>query len=92
MYEKSVAIEGAGEKRRTPRSRTLKQGRIILADSSTLSCVVRDISRSGARLVLGTLFHLPPRFDIAIAPGDSVDGVELIWQRGLAAGVAFRRG
>lgn len=91
MPGKHAVINGSVEKRQAPRSRTLKQGRIILSDSTTISCVVRDVSRSGARIVLGSLAHLPSSFHLTVAPGDTTDLVELIWQRGLAAGVAFRR-
>jgi hypothetical protein len=79
------------EKRGSPRRRMLKQGRVILSDSTTITCVIRDMSETGARIVFGGPVSLPPAFRLAIVHSDDVYAVELVWHRGFAAGVAIKR-
>ena len=56
------------ELRRDRRSRVLKSGRIIVSDHShKIDCTVRDLSDSGARLVVpSSTFGVPPEFKLAI--------------------------
>jgi hypothetical protein len=91
MFAPKAVSPGSNERRRNPRSRTLKQGHIILPDASAISCVVRDISSTGARIVLGSSCDLSAGFRIQVASDDRFNQVKLIWQRGLAAGIAFDR-
>jgi hypothetical protein len=79
------------EKRGAPRRRMLKQGRIILSDSTTITCVIRDMSETGARIVFGGPVDLPPSFRLSMVNSDDIFAVDLIWHRGFAAGVAIRR-
>jgi hypothetical protein len=79
------------EKRGSPRRRMLKQGRVILSDSTTITCIIRDMSETGARIVFGGPVHLPESFRLAIVNSDDVHAVNLIWHRGFAAGVSFQR-
>jgi hypothetical protein len=78
------------EKRGAMRRRMLKQGRVILSDSTTISCVIRDMSETGARIVFGGPVHLPESFRIALVNSDDVYAVDLVWHRGFAAGVALK--
>lgn len=78
------------EKRGSPRRRMLKQGRVILSDSTTISCVIRDMSDTGARIVFGGPVSLPDSFRLAVVNADDIYAVDLIWHRGFAAGVAFK--
>jgi len=78
------------DKRRAPRKRVLKGATIAYNDrSSTMSCVVRDISETGARLRLPKGQIAPGRFDLFI----ELDGVEVpcavAWRRGEEIGVSF---
>src|SRR5690606_16497498 len=53
------------DKRRAPRKRILKGATIAFNDrSSTMSCVVRDISDTGARLRLTKGQVVPSRFEL----------------------------
>src|SRR5271165_3143143 len=42
------------DRRAEARRRTLLSGRLVVAPSSTLDCIVRDMSELGARLLCGT--------------------------------------
>lgn len=55
----------------------------------SMSCVVTDITATGARLRFGGGVSLPPRFDLALAKTGELLDVRLVWQRGRDAGVQF---
>lgn len=78
------------DKRQAPRKRVLKGATIAFNNrSSTLSCMVRDISETGARLRVSKDLAVPARFDLLI----EVDGLEapctVAWRRGEEIGVTF---
>jgi hypothetical protein len=75
--------------RRARRMRTLKQARIVLWEWTTIDCRIRDISEDGAHLVLGGAVSLPETFRLHNVSDGTIRPVELKWQRGLDAGVAF---
>ena len=50
---------------------------------------MRDISEGGARLVFGDAFQLPEEFRLHIVTTNTIVPVQLQWQRGMEAGVAF---
>ncbi len=77
------------ENRGLHRQRTLKAARVVLEDRSTIDCTVRDISKSGARLVFGDAFKLPETFRLMVVMSNTITPVHLQWQRGLEAGVSF---
>jgi hypothetical protein len=79
------------EKRASPRRPMLKQGRAVLSDNITISCIIRDMGAGGARLVFGGPLSLPPSFQLVLVSDDETVPVSLVWQRGFAAGVAFNR-
>lgn len=77
------------EKRQDRRRRTLKEAKVILSEWSTIDCVIRDLSSGGALLRFGGPTTLPPSFRLLLAQDRTVFPVDLLWQRGLSAGVAI---
>lgn len=76
------------EKRKSPRVRTFKGGRLVFNDGrSTLDCVVRNISEGGAKLSFNQVAAIPDVFDITI------DGTSrpcrIVWRKSLDVGVSF---
>lgn len=71
------------------RRRTLKQGKVVLTDSTVLDCLIRDMSEAGARLEFGAPTELPREFRVLITSSNLLIPAHLAWQRGLAAGVHF---
>ena len=76
-------------RRTATRRRTLKEGKVVLSDWTVISCRIRDMSETGARLEFDGLTELPKEFRILVASSNQLVPVELAWQRGLAAGVHF---
>ena len=80
---------GEDEHRREHRKRTLKQGRVVLSNSSAIDCKLRDISENGARVVFAGAVSLPDEFRLYNVSDKLIVPVRLKWQRGLEAGVEF---
>ena len=58
------------ERRKVPRSRTLKSGKIIVhAHTSLVDCTVRNLSSKGALLVVASLVGIPEKFDLLLSCG-----------------------
>jgi hypothetical protein len=94
MSNRSVQAQASparssGEKRRFPRTRMLKAGKVILSEQSTIDCTIRDFSPGGARLVFAAPTPLPKLFRLLIVATDNMVPATLVWQKGLAAGVSF---
>jgi two-component system cell cycle response regulator len=86
-----AATPGAaeGDKRQDRRRRTLKQGKILLSEWTTMDCMIRDLSSGGAHLRFEGPTSLPPSFRLLITQDRTILPVDLLWQRGLSAGVAI---
>lgn len=78
------------EKRAAPRLRHLKAARIVFnGRSSTMSCILRDASASGARLECGEPYLLPREFDIVMRGEDVGRRARRVWIDGPEMGVRF---
>ena len=77
------------EGRTSFRRRTLKQGRVILSESTVMDCLIRDLSEGGARLEFGALTQLPNEFRLLIVSSNMVVPASVAWQRGQSVGVYF---
>ncbi len=80
------------EERRQPatRTRTLKRGRVVFNDGrSVIDCVVRNLSPSGALLVLPNLLGVPEKFDLHIDSDRTRHVARTIWRADGKLGVKF---
>lgn len=78
------------ERRRTVRDRTYL-GAVIAFNrqSSTMDCLVRNISPRGAKLALDSTGILPDSFDLNIGSKERSYRARLVWRRFNDVGVAF---
>ncbi|MGG7517803.1 PilZ domain-containing protein [Allorhizobium undicola] len=77
------------EKRIAPRIRALKAGRIVYNNGfSTLDCMVRNISETGAKLAADNLGLVPDAFDLQI-DGQQRRHCEVRWRKLKEIGVHF---
>jgi hypothetical protein len=77
------------ERRASPRARRLKAGKIVLNDGrSVFECSVRNISETGACLLVGNGFLLPGDFRLTL-DGDT-RRCDVVWRRPDRMGVCFR--
>lgn len=78
------------EHRRETRQRTFLKGRIIFNNgSSSMDCLVRDMSMSGARLALSQSAVLPEAFDLYIPQKERTYRSSLRWRRSDGIGITF---
>jgi hypothetical protein len=78
------------ELRKETRQRVFLKGRIVFNNgSSSFDCLVRDLSASGARLVLSDATTLPQAFDLYIPQRDRTYRASLCWRREDGIGVVF---
>ena len=78
------------EHRKETRQRVFLKGRIIFNHgASSMDCLVRDLSASGARLALSETTTLPEVFDLYIPQKDRTYRSVLRWRREDGVGITF---
>ena len=81
------------ERRASPRHRTLKGGKIVLDHHSVVyDCRVRNLSESGALLVLPSTVEIPDQFELRIVNEDVEVQAVVRWRTGTQLGVQFGHG
>jgi hypothetical protein len=76
------------ERRRSPRMRMLKSGKIFLG-SRGVPCTIRSISNTGACLQVQTTYGIPSIFEPAIADGER-RACKIVWLDSTRLGVQFQ--
>jgi hypothetical protein len=78
------------EKRKHPRQRMLKPGRIVFNHKySVISCTVRNLSVGGACLEVASTIGIPDCFDLAFETDVSTRPCHVAWKSERRIGVAF---
>lgn len=78
------------EHRIEPRKRVFLKGRIVFnGGASSMDCLVRDLSGTGARMALSETTMLPEAFDLFIPQKDRTYRCKLAWRREDGIGVTF---
>lgn len=81
--------ESGAESRNQHRQRTLKKGRVLISETTTVDCVIRDLSEKGARLQFAALTVLPKQFRLLNVSDNVTRPATLVWQRSELVGVTF---
>jgi hypothetical protein len=82
--------KAASELRSTPRSRCLLRGVIVYnGRSSTIDCTVRDLSETGAKLIVSGAVSLPEVFGFEIPTAKTHRRAQIVWHKGDRCGVRF---
>ncbi|TXM65229.1 PilZ domain-containing protein [Methylobacterium sp. WL103] len=80
----------SSEHRNETRQRVFLKGRIVFNNgASSMDCLVRDFSSSGARLALSESSTLPEVFDLYIPQKDRTYRSTLRWRRADGVGITF---
>jgi hypothetical protein len=77
------------ERRRSPRHRVLKAGAIEFNRAGGVSCMVRNLSETGACLEVETPLSIPESFDLMITSDHAFHHCKLVWRSAHRIGVAF---
>jgi len=80
-----------GDKRNAQRRSTLKGGKIVFnAGRSTIDCTIRNLSSTGAKLLVSSVVGIPDTFDLLL-DGHSKQPCRIKWRRLKEIGVEFRQ-
>jgi PilZ domain len=78
------------ESRVTKRQRVLKSAKVIFNhNQSVLDCTVRDISVTGARLVMANADLLPDTIRFLLTQENVIRDANVVWRRGQLVGIHF---
>jgi PilZ domain len=85
----TAGFDGA-ERRSDQRHRTLKGGTLYFNKGySSLECVIRDLSETGARIQMGETFGVPSRFTMSISGEETRVEASLRWRNSRSIGLSF---
>jgi hypothetical protein len=80
----------SSERRISNRKRTLLAAKVVFADgASTVDCVIRDRSETGARIAVGSFATLPEDFRLVITGRGEALSAHMVWSPGDGIGVSF---
>ena len=85
-----MSITTGENNRRAPRQRVLKTVKIYrLNGAHAVDCQVRDMSDTGARIVIKDQLALPNEFKFVLPSEDSTRIAKVVWRKGDLAGIVF---
>lgn len=86
----NTVAKSEGDQRSAQRRRVLKAGLVAYNERhATLSCTVRDISATGARVRVDGSVSAPDTFDLIIQIDGLEASCEVVWRNGNEVGVRF---
>jgi hypothetical protein len=74
--------------RRNQRNRLLDYGLIKFGDMS-ISCAIRDVSKGGLSLDVGSYVGIPDQFTLIVVAEKKIYSCNVVWRKGRRIGVAF---
>jgi hypothetical protein len=78
------------ERRTTSRHKSFLQGRVYYNNHrSSVDCLVRDVSDTGAKLVFGEAVTIPDVVELYLSNKDEVRPAKVQWRKGHEMGVDF---
>ncbi len=84
-----VEVTTAEQRRAAKRMRVLKSAKLILDDMRSIDCAVRDISSTGAKVLIVSGNNLPDKFRLFMVADSTIRDVEIAWTRHDMIGVNF---
>jgi hypothetical protein len=76
-------------KRSDQRQKVLKSARIVLDDLHGVDCTMRDLSATGAKLIVKKPDDLPDVFRLLFAADCTIRPVKVMWRKPDSVGVHF---
>jgi hypothetical protein len=77
------------ERRKEPRRRTLKAGKILIDSKSIIDCTVRNLTDTGASLEVGSPIGIPDIFQLSIPVDNLTRKCRVSWRQEQRIGVYF---
>ncbi len=81
------------EQRYNPRLRTLRAGKILFNNKrSVIDCMVRNVSPTGACLMVPSVVGIPAAFDLLIEGEAGTRACNMVWHASNRIGIEFSGG
>jgi len=78
------------ENRRLQRAKSILQGRVLYnRRRSSIDCIIRDISKDGARLNISDAVTIPVHIELYIPNRDEYRKADIQWRQGQELGISF---
>ena len=77
------------ERRKSARSRVLKDAKLVVGNSSVIDCVVRNVTNAGARVQIANTIELPEAFGLTFDGGYTVRPCRIAWRTLTETGLEF---
>jgi hypothetical protein len=78
------------ERRSTPRHKSFIRGRVLFNHRrSSMDCIIREFTKSGARLEFSEAPVLPEAFEVHVPSKDEYFQAHAIWHKGHDIGIAW---
>jgi hypothetical protein len=78
------------DKRKITRRRVLKVGKIVFADGMrVIDCTIRDLSKDGARLLIGSTIGVPDNFFLYEQSTGMLYPASIVWRQPKTLGIKF---
>ncbi len=77
------------ERRMRPRSRMLRGAKLFFGKSSTVDCVVRNLTNVGAGIEIQNTIHLPNELEMTFDAGRSIRPCRIVWRTLTRVGLEF---
>src|ERR1700675_4604032 len=85
-----IATSTMQERRHSQRARTLRAGRIVFNNKrSVIECMVRNISRNGACLLVASVVGIPSAFELLIEGDADSRPCKRVWHAQNRIGIEF---
>ncbi|WP_299438744.1 PilZ domain-containing protein [uncultured Rhodospira sp.] len=84
----AATVPAVSTKRKARRKRVFKGARLGFGGASTIDCIVKDISASGARIRLSTITPITGPLQLLLSDKERLDA-EIIRQTGVELGLRF---
>jgi len=91
MQEQQNIPQKEDDSRSEFRRRTLKSGKIIFNNlQSILDCTIRNLSKTGCRIIVPNQADFPAEFELQLPGSDEKFQCQVIWRKHHEAGVKFK--
>jgi hypothetical protein len=87
-----VKTSSMNENRRALRVRTLKGGSIRFGIALTIDCIIRNMSDTGAQLLIQNTVGIPAKFTLLVKPDLTEQNCNVVWRKIDRIGVQFMSG
>lgn len=89
FQDKDSAAKADDARRAAKRQRVLKSAKIVLDDWRAIDCALRDVSETGAKILVNSTGDIPEKFRLYFASDSTIRDVQIAWRQHNMLGVHF---